>query len=619
MFERYRRLAAQSLITAIAVSLAIVRLDAAPSEDEPPNAWNHTRFVAEVESAGTNAFRTAVRAYDNYLAERQDVAVAVERCRLIAYFADSETGTPIASPTDLEQCEKALRGPSYANEPLALTYLFEQMWGEEGKAEGERLIGISRSWPAKVKARVYARTAWNLRIADDEASAGWHAVRAAELDAETPVLLMAARHLEQSGAKQRAHALLAAAPASAFEGVSVYEAAALLVRLGDAAAAVRMLEGRGDDDIGDLFPVATAMAANGQHTSARQIFASALKGQTRPGVNDLRSYFLFERDHGTAEQARSAYARIRERGFEADPFGRYRLALAFRSPFSSWAIADGAGPLAFAALMIVVALLPLTVVAPVHYLSLFQQVRGRLPRASMLSWRLGHAWYGMAGMLVTGALGLYIFAYPEFEDSFGMAPFDTVLSDDRALGRGFLFGIVALGLVCAPLLRKVPLAPLIAGRWPLRRSLGAATVLVLAFRFVAGLWSALFATAAPAALGSSTTRAMQGIYSEYGLVALLLVAAVIVPIVEELLFRGVLLNGLARHMSFWIAAIVQACVFALVHEELTSMPLIMVMGVMAAWVFRRSGGLAAPIALHMFNNALACFSIIAATRALDRV
>ena len=49
-----------------------------------------------------------------------------------------------------------------------------------------------------------------------------------------------------------------------------------------------------------------------------------------------------------------------------------------------------------------------------------------------------------------------------------------------------------------------------------------------------------------------------------------------------------------------------------------AMPLFFLFGLGTAWLYRRSGGLAGPIAFHAFNNGLSTFAIIAATRVLDQ-
>jgi membrane protease YdiL (CAAX protease family) len=607
------------VILVFSSALATVHTSSPNGSTDDLGEWSHTRHIERIERSGRDAFKRAIAIFDARLARRPDVRVAVEKCRLVAHFVDADGFSPIDAVAEDEQCTEALREPPYGDEPAALVYVFERTWEERAIAEGNRLIEQSSGWTRELRARVHAHMSFLMEIHGDVEKAGSHAIMAAGLDPATPVLLKAAQHLEQRGAKRRAHALLVSAPASVLDVVGVDEAAALLVRLGDAPSALRLVQERGGaDGEANLFSLAGAMVASGDTTAARALFTTALsRTDLPPTVSDLRAYFAFERDHGSDEQVRSAYGRLRELGYAADPFGRYRLDLIVRDPAAPWALTDIAGLLALLGTLGVFALLPAAIVAPVHYRGLVRRLHGTLPPSPPFPWGLGHGWCAVGGVLIMGTVGSYVFAYPEFEALFPVAPYGAAMSDDRTLGHAMIVGSAALAVLCAWMLRGVEVSRLMGGQWPLRHSLRLATVLYVVLSVTATLWSSFVLT--PAALGSGTTRALQGIHTEYGWPALFLIAVIVVPVAEEILFRGVLLNGLSRHVSFWTAAVAQALVFALLHEEVARMPLLMLMGLMAAWAYRRTQGLAAPVALHAFNNALACYAIISATQTLDRI
>jgi uncharacterized protein len=89
-------------------------------------------------------------------------------------------------------------------------------------------------------------------------------------------------------------------------------------------------------------------------------------------------------------------------------------------------------------------------------------------------------------------------------------------------------------------------------------------------------------------------------------------------VIEEFVFRGVLLRTAARHVAFWAAVLIQAVLFTIFHEDLTSWPVIFILALTAAWLARRSGGLLAPITLHALNNAFFAFSLIGFSRMAER-
>jgi membrane protease YdiL (CAAX protease family) len=84
----------------------------------------------------------------------------------------------------------------------------------------------------------------------------------------------------------------------------------------------------------------------------------------------------------------------------------------------------------------------------------------------------------------------------------------------------------------------------------------------------------------------------------------------VVPLFEELVFRGFLLRGLesmvlrvvdAPRAASWIAAGVSSACFAAVHER-AAMPAIFVVGLLLSWVALRAGGLWAAVAFHGLHN-----------------
>jgi len=56
-------------------------------------------------------------------------------------------------------------------------------------------------------------------------------------------------------------------------------------------------------------------------------------------------------------------------------------------------------------------------------------------------------------------------------------------------------------------------------------------------------------------------RSLQGVYSVYGFLGLFGCGALLVPSIEEFVFRGVLLRSAARHIHFWASAVVQSLIF----------------------------------------------------------
>jgi membrane protease YdiL (CAAX protease family) len=91
-------------------------------------------------------------------------------------------------------------------------------------------------------------------------------------------------------------------------------------------------------------------------------------------------------------------------------------------------------------------------------------------------------------------------------------------------------------------------------------------------------------------------------------VGVALLVVVIAPVVEEILFRGFLLNRWAYKWGTHRAILATSLAFGILHADVLGHT---VFGVVMCFLYVRSGTLRLPIAAHMLNNALA--TVVAAS------
>jgi membrane protease YdiL (CAAX protease family) len=87
---------------------------------------------------------------------------------------------------------------------------------------------------------------------------------------------------------------------------------------------------------------------------------------------------------------------------------------------------------------------------------------------------------------------------------------------------------------------------------------------------------------------------------------LVFLLCVAVPLTEEVYFRGFLYPALKRRFPLWVAAVVQAALWSLLHEY--PAPLIIALflvGLFLAWIYEQRRTLVTPIAIHAMMNAFA--------------
>src|SRR5690606_13035237 len=96
---------------------------------------------------------------------------------------------------------------------------------------------------------------------------------------------------------------------------------------------------------------------------------------------------------------------------------------------------------------------------------------------------------------------------------------------------------------------------------------------------------------------------------KYGIITTFLLVAVLVPIYEEVIFRGIVLSSTEKHIGFISANILQAVFFALIHDSLFLFPFYFLFGLICGYLAKKSGGLLGGIIFHSINNSLAILSI----------
>jgi len=96
--------------------------------------------------------------------------------------------------------------------------------------------------------------------------------------------------------------------------------------------------------------------------------------------------------------------------------------------------------------------------------------------------------------------------------------------------------------------------------------------------------------------------------SDYGIYGAILKVAIMAPIVEELIFRGVIMHGLMRNYSKFTAVFVSALMFALFHLNPWQFPATFILGLLLGLMVR-TRNIYLCILGHAINNGLVLVSI----------
>jgi uncharacterized protein len=84
----------------------------------------------------------------------------------------------------------------------------------------------------------------------------------------------------------------------------------------------------------------------------------------------------------------------------------------------------------------------------------------------------------------------------------------------------------------------------------------------------------------------------------------------IAPVVEELIFRGVIMSGFSRIYNAFFAILFSALLFALFHLNPWQFPAAFTLGLILGWIRIRTGSVLACIAGHAIHNGLVFLSVV---------
>jgi uncharacterized protein len=613
-------------VNCIPTALALAACMAAPAiADSPYPAGSHRKLVESVGAAESETYREIVEAFDAHLSTVPlDIVARVERCRFITDFAYREETAIESAYDDSEACIEELTDSGQSGRPEVQLFLLEQKWGDDAIREAEELLRSSGNWPAPQRGALHARLS-ELFAAEDQDKAGRHAMMAVTLDPATRLQIDAADFQVRIGAKGRAVGLVRSFPVEGWDTWTLQRAVDVMVRAGDPGSAYALVKELPAIELNLTARVGLARALlDAGLTEAGKALLDAApappageEAAAYGGYLELREVFELRRDFGTAAEATGAYQELRDVGWRADPFAWYRLSLASadaRAPLR------GRDLLGFGSLLLAlftVALLPLLIIAPIHYRSLANRLRGiAMPeRTSASPWNLRQMWYAMAAILTLMLMAAYVVAYPQFEEllapAFDAYPVASGNADSAQLARAYMLGTVLGLLAMIPLLRGTTRETWLGTRWRPARSLIVGVSLAVGLVTVAAVFKGLLAWRGIAVgPGSETFRAMQGIDEILGPWALVAFASILTPALEEFVFRGVVLRTCARHLALWTAVVIQAVIFVAWHEEVGDFPVLFLFALCGAWLALRSGGLLAPIAFHAGVNLIAVTTIL---------
>jgi uncharacterized protein len=539
-----------------------------------------------------------------------DVSLLLAQCKFIERFAWSDDlSWGNVAGKDLDACRTAL-DKAFPSDPEAALYLLERRFGADAIAYGEPLVATSKGWSTAQRARLHAALSRGYAAIKNDNRAGQEAVMAVQLDPANDHLIDAMRYLARTGRARDAGKLLAAAPIPATPWLEA-------IRIN---TAVEVLPGTGASDelhraqrAGlkiDAYTMARVLQRGGDSTAAEAILTAGTASHKfeSPQNQQLRLDVAF--DVGNAKIAADIIRDQYQKTGKAMPLAYAYAHLLDLNP--AIAARTDLLPIAIGLLGMLALYLawPGLLMFPVHYRGTVRQRTGQVSTPLFARIGLRHAWWGL-GVFSMALYLVTIFRMGTAALSLtgsGVVRIDA--SNRIAISHLWTLFFSALGLAAVG--RLIGWREWIgSGRWKLTWMwvpVAAYGIYLLPHLLPRHNVPQGFAP------NSWTVNLTHGAIALGGIPLALLVLSVFVPVIEELVFRGCLLGGLSRHISFRWANALQAAVFAGMHEDKSHFTYLFVLGLIAGWLARKTKGLSMPILLHAINNAIFVYAVAVAAR-----
>jgi hypothetical protein len=579
----------------------------AAGADYDADPAHHQQRLEKVQDATRDQYRATLSWYDDYLGNRRyDVVAAVERCRFIGAFTASFEYLDWLDDAYAEQtaCDESLaaRYPQHAEVEL---YRLEKSYGEQLLAEGERLLEASRpgEWTEGQLSRLYARLAVAYEQSN-QARAKQLALQALEKDLTADVRLIAARGLIAEQQREQALDILLS-PFDDHDAKDYWRASEkmrLLVSLNAVEPALQVYEAtKASGATYDNITAAKLLRELHAVEEAREELKQAAAVAWNAG-RAAAELFQLEFEDGSPQAALSAYEAMRDRGLKEDPLAINRVALLARDLGLPWQWRDLLGIGVAMGAVAAAGLLMLIPIGAVHYRGLARRVRTNEPLPPAEGWQLRHAWLALMVLVASEFVSLYLCGPLRLSLEAPMFGLEEVRPE--AVARLAIAGeVTALLLAVMLALAARSAVPKWIEHWSVTKAVLVALGLAVLCRIPLLLSVAASPQSVEPRLLVDPVLQMVGYVREhFGVLSALWWMAIAAPVLEEFVFRGVLREAFAKHVSLGWANVLQAGLFAVWHQNLRALPMLFLFGLMAGALARRSGGLLAPILLHAAFN-----------------
>ncbi len=580
---------------------------------------DHKIFIDKIENSNNILYDKYLSIYNDYLEKNpDDIAVQIERCKYVqfAQYNIDEDFNP--NQAYFDSCVSVLT-KKYPFNPEVILFQTTYLWGEDlintFKKADTSFVELPNDWTNKTKGEIYFKKAeYYYYYEDNNKEALKYISTAIKYDKKYEASLEYASILFNNNLKEKTLKVLQAVRDTTGDAWLLGQKADLYLKLEqyDEALEVYKEVEKIDSSYNNNAEIAKTFEGNGQYNLAR-IYLTKDTSLYWSKEDALRRLLEHDLKFQSSKLALESYNEFRDIGFSTDPLGLYRLKLFFQNPLLAWELNHFGGLILFLLTIALFIILPSIWILPVYFIGHKWKLKHNLDK---FNWGLKSFWIISSGYLIATLLSSIVspqHLYSSFSD---YPDYEHTLIDE---GKTFVVFVSVMALLTIYCLRNTNINIFFSKNWSVTRNILMPLALFIAFRLIIGFYVLIGAklnispndiTCLKNGLLASNTE-IKGVLEFCGYLIGFLIIGGLIPIYEEIIFRGAILESCQRYTNFVIANLIQATLFGILHMSLFLFPIFFLFGITSGILRKKSGGLLAGILLHIFNNSLVILVLIA--------
>lgn len=577
------------------------------------------RFIEILKASKDLKYNEIIEEYNSYInLHPNDITSQVERCKFIGN-ADYDAYEDYYPNYDaMIECIDNLVN-LFPDEPEVLLYKIDFTWAEERiSLIGNAIMAIElnkEKWSYNQQARLY-EMASNYHLEDNDDLAIMYGEKAERLSDSLDLSIQLSEAYSRLGNDKKAKDVIMNALYYDSENAwNLKRKGDLLIKFNEIDEATKMFERatKKDSTLTNNESLYTILVEQNELEHARSYLVKDTINDWNK-VSSIQKLLNHDIAYSSFDTAIISYRRMQELSYYDDFLGIKRLRLSIKSPFQFWTLNELSHLLWLTLVIAILFFIPYLWVLPIYSFKKFFNIKLKNPLIKV-DWNLKHFWLISFAYLFAQAALILCFYYQDFINGYLEVAYDY--------GSEFIeeSSIVTANANLSYFIFMLVLTLLFLNRRRLEfvfnTTFGIGKIIGLTFGFV--FVNAIFAKISTSLFSSDellsllpilNSRAEIGaILSEYGFIVAFIGVAVIVPFYEEIIFRGIILSSVEKHVGFIIANLFQSILFAFIHMNFELFLFYLSFGFITGYMVKKSEGLLVGYIFHLVNNTIVLISM----------